>query len=183
MSTLPKPVTKYSYREYECFPNDEFRHEIIDGEHYMSPAPSTPHQKVSRRIQFQLYTQIELKELGEVYDAPTDVELAKHDIVQPDICVIMNDRKEQITRRKILGAPNLVIEILSDSNPSHDQVLKMEMYQRTGVEEYWIVHPEEHWVDQFVLQQGEYKSVGRQTVQIESAAIPQVRVDLNQVWK
>ena len=141
MSTIPKKVTKYSYREYECFPDDGFRHEIIDGEHYMSPAPATNHQKVSRRIQFQLYSQIELTGRGEVYDAPTDVELDTYDIVQPDILVVMNDRKDIITRKKIKGVPHLVVEILSESNPKNDQILKMEMYQRNGVQEYWIVDP------------------------------------------
>ena len=68
MAQVTRPVTKFSYREYECFPNDGFQHEIVDGEHYMSPAPATKHQKVSRKIHFQLYAQIELKKLGEVYN-------------------------------------------------------------------------------------------------------------------
>lgn len=182
MSILPKKVTKYSYREYECFPNDGFRHEIIDGEHYMSPAPATNHQKVSRRIQFQLYSQIELTGRGEVYNAPTDVELDTYDIVQPDILVVMNDRKHIITRKKIKGVPNLVVEILSESNPRNDQTLKMEMYQRNGVQEYWIVDPDEHWVDQFVLQGGRYGTAVRELTRISAITIPDAIVDLLEVW-
>ena len=182
MSILPKKVTKYSYREYECFPDDGFRHEIIDGEHYMSPAPATNHQKVSRRIQFQLYSQIESTGRGEVYDAPTDVELDTYDIVQPDILVVMNDRKHIITRKKIKGVPNLVVEILSESNPRNDQTLKMEMYQRNGVQEYWIADPDEHWVDQFVLQSGRYGAAVRELTKISAITIPDAIVDLHEVW-
>ncbi len=182
MSAITRPTTKYSYREYECFPNDGFRHEIIDGEHYRSPAPATNHQKVSRRIQFQLYVQIEQAGRGEVYNAPTDLELAQHDIVQPDILVVMNDRKHMITPKKIKGIPNLVIEILSESNPKHDQVLKMEMYQRTGVPEYWIVAPDEHWVEQFVLEDGGFRLLGRNSETVTAHTIPDATVDLKEVW-
>ena len=182
MNQAIRPVTKYSYREYECFPNDGFRHEIIDGEHYMSPAPATKHQKVSRKIQFQLYAQIELKKLGEVYNAPTDVELAAHDIVQPDIIVVVYEQLYIITPKKIKGIPTLVIEILSESNPRHDQVLKFEMYQRTGVPEYWIVDPDEQTVQQFILTDGRYVDAGVHRESIAPKSIPGVVVNLIEAW-
>ena len=148
----------------------------------MSPAPSTKHQTVSRRIQFQLYAQIELKGLGQVFNAPTDVELAPHDIVQPDILVVLQKNVRIITTKRIRGVPDLIIEILSDSNPAHDRVLKLEMYQRVGVSEYWIVDPEDEFVEAYVCVDGRLTLVGTYRDSIEVATMPGFQVDLNQAW-
>jgi Uma2 family endonuclease len=183
MNSPMKSLHKYSYREFQYFPNDGFRHEIIDGEHYMSPAPSTKHQTVSRRLQFQIYSQIELTGLGQVFNAPTDVELAPHDIVEPDLILVMNDRVAIITPSRILGVPNLLIEILSPSNPNHDRILKFEMYARTGVSEYWIVDPEEESVAQWVLKDGSYKLLGSHHDSVNCNCVQAISVDLRQVWQ
>jgi len=182
MDTRITPATKYSYREYQLFPDNGMRHEIVDGDHYMSPAPSTKHQTVSRRIQFQLYTQIELKGLGQVFNAPTDVELAPHDIAQPDILVVLQRNARMVSTKRIRGVPDLIIEILSDSNPDHDRVLKLEMYQRVGVPEYWIVDPEEEFVEAYVLAEGRLKLVDTHRESIQISTMSGFDVDLNQVW-
>ncbi len=75
-------IRTLTYEDYVCYPDDGKRHEIIDGDHSMNAAPSTYHQFVSRRIQFQLYSQIELTDRGSVINAPVDVQLSPHDIVQ-----------------------------------------------------------------------------------------------------
>jgi Uma2 family endonuclease len=180
----PQPVIhKYSYREYQNFPADGNRHEIIDGTHYRSPAPSTKHQTVSRRLQFQLYRQIEETKLGLVFDAPTDVELSKHDILQPDIIVVMNDRRRMVLPKRIVGVPNLVVEILSESNPSQDRVLKFEMYQRVGLPEYWIVDPEEESIEQWTIQNGAYQMQSTSRERIESRTLPGIAVELANLWQ
>ena len=84
MATFVNSQTKLTYEDYELLPEDGKIHEIIDGEHFMIPVPDTNHTTLSRRIQFQLYEQIEEKELGVVFDASTDVQLSQIDIVQPD---------------------------------------------------------------------------------------------------
>jgi hypothetical protein len=112
------PPAKLGYREYCCFPDDGRRHEIIDGDHVMTPAPSTTHQTVSKRLQHQLYTQIELSDRGLVFNAPVDVQLTEYDIVQPDLVVVLKvpvDRTRMITHTKINGVPDLIVEILSPS--------------------------------------------------------------------
>ncbi len=182
MDTRNIPTTKYSYREYQLFPDNGMRHEIIDGDHYMSPAPSTKHQTVSRRMQFQLYTQIELSGQGQVFDAPTDVELSPHDIVQPDLLIVLQRNIRIVSTKRIRGVPDLIIEILSDSNPDHDRVLKLEMYQRVSVPEYWIVDPEEEFVEAYVLTDGRLKLIGTQRESIQIATMLGFEVDLNQVW-
>ena len=182
MNTRITPTSKYSYREYQLFPDNGMRHEIIDGEHYMSPAPSTKHQTVSRRIHFQLYSQIELKGLGQVFNAPTDVELSTHDIVQPDLLVVLQKNIRIVSAKRIRGVPDLIIEILSDSNPDQDRILKLEMYQRASVPEYWIVDPEEEFVEAHVFDEGRLKLISTYRESIQVATMLGFEVDLNQVW-
>jgi Uma2 family endonuclease len=144
------PTTKLTYDHYVLFPNDGNRHEIIHGRHHMNPAPSPRHQFASRHIQFQLFNQIELKGLGQVINAPIDVQLSETDVVQPDLVVVLNDNRI-ITTTKVNGPPDLVVEILSPSNREYDQVLKKRLYEQYGVPEYWIVDPDNRTADQHVL--------------------------------
>jgi Uma2 family endonuclease len=174
-------ISKLDYSHYVCFPNDGQRHEIIEGEHYVNPAPSTYHQTVSRRIQFALYTLIELKQLGQVFNAPVDVQLGNHNIVQPDIVVILAAHQQIITPTKIKGIPDLIVEILSPSTLEHDQVLKRQMYEAAGVPEFWIVDPFEHCVSQLILNfKGSYE-LAAHAQRIAVSILPNVSVDLTQV--
>ncbi len=156
MSTGTSSSGKLGYAHYVCFPDDGRRHEIINGDHYVNPAPSTYHQTVSKRLQFQLYSQIELQGLGVLFDAPVDVQLSEHDIVQPDLVIVLNAKKTIITPTKIKGIPDLIVEILSPSSQENDRTLKKELYQRSGVPEYWIVDPFEHSLAQLVLRDAAY---------------------------
>jgi Uma2 family endonuclease len=179
----PNILQKYTYREYQYFPNDGKRHEIIDGEHCVNPVPSTKHQTVSRHLLFQLYTQIEITKRGRIFNAPTDVELSEHDIVQPDLIVVMNDKRQIITPRSIQGIPDLCIEILSASNPNHDRVLKLEMYRRCGVPEYWIVDPLEESIDVYVIDpSGQYQHRRYAGETLALATIPDVQVTTDAIW-
>lgn len=172
---------KLDYSHYVCFPDDGKRHEIIEGDHYMNPAPSTYHQTVSRRIQFQLYEKIELTELGVVYNAPVDLHIGEHNIIQPDIVVVLDERKRIITPSKIKGVPNLVVEIISPSSIENDRKLKRDVYERAGVEEYWIVDPFEHQLEQLVLNDGKYfKQPVLEVVTL--SVMDGVSVDLEKVW-
>ena len=174
--------TKLTYEDYVQFPQDGKRHELIDGEHFATPAPDTYHQKLSRRIQFQLYQLIEERGLGEVYDAPTDLQFSQLDVVQPDLIVVLAAKRQIITPKKIKGAPDLIVEILSESTEGIDRNLKKELYQKMGVPEYWIVDPADHIVEQHVLEEGAYKLVGRHEREITFTRLEGVRVDLTRVW-
>lgn len=171
---------KLTYQEYVCFPDDGKRHEIIDGDHYVNPAPSTYHQYVSRRLQFQLYALIELKEFGSVIDAPVDVQLTPTDIVQPDIVVVLKQNRI-ITPTKVKGSPEHLIEILSPSTASNDRTLKRALYERSGVGEYWIVDPFEQSLTQLVLGETGYQERSHED-HVAVGYLPDVSVDLNQVW-
>jgi len=175
------PPAKLGYREYCCFPDDGRRHEIIDGDHYVNPAPSTYHQTVSRRLQHQLYMQIELTGQGVVYNAPVDVQLTDHDIVQPDLVVVLTSRMQMITPTKIKGVPDLLVEILSPSTASNDATLKKQLYERVGVAEYWIVDPDNHTLEQLVLTDGRYAR-RPEAESIPLSILEGVAVRLADVW-
>ena len=183
MAILVDSKLKLTYEDYEKIPSDDGkRHEIIDGEHIVSPAPETYHQTLSRRIQFQLYRQIEETGLGVVFNAPTDLQLSQVDIVQPDLLVVLTAREEIVGPKKIDGPPDLVVEILSPSSGKNDQVLKKDLYAKRGVPEYWIVDPAAKAVERHLLQAGRYRLEGKHAGEVSFGGLPGVTVDLTKVW-
>ena len=175
---------RLTYREYRDFPDDGKRHEIIAGDHYVSPSPQTPHQTASRWIQMQLFRRIEETGNGYVINAPMDVELTDYDIVQPDIVVIAESRRLVIKPVRVIGVPDLVIEILSPSNPGHDRQLKHRLYERVQVPEYWIVDTDAHVVDRYRLTDEGYGAPSRETTTIEYRHLEMsATVDLVRVWR
>lgn len=182
MPSEAQSARKLGYEEYARIPDDGQRHEIIDGRHVVNPAPNTYHQTVSRRIHFQLYQQIELEGLGQVYNAPTDLQLSDTDIVQPDLIVVLQPKLGIIEFTHIRGIPDLVVEIISPSLARHDRQAKKERYQATGIPEYWIVDPDKRVVDQFVLRDREYNLVGHHSRSVTVDFNSAITVDLQQVW-
>lgn len=175
---------KLTYREYQHFPDDGKRHEIIDGEHHMSPAPSYNHQTVSRWIQYQLMRQIEEPGRGVVIDAPVDVELNEINIVQPDIVVVAQSRREVVSPARIVGLPDLIVEILSPSNPRQDTELKLRLYEQVGVPEYWIVDGEAKRLFRYRLAGAAYEPPTTHESSIEYERLEmKATVDLALVWK
>lgn len=151
MRTKEKP---WSYEDYLKLEDDK-RYEIIEGELLMSPAPVPYHQAVSRNIGFALWSYVKKKKLGVVYYAPIDVVLDEHNVLQPDIVFIFEERKHIVGEKAIKGAPDLVIEIVSPSSLGRDTVLKRNVYEKSGVKEFWIVYPEMKCVEVLVLNEEE----------------------------
>lgn len=142
---------RFTYEDYLLFPEDGHRHEIIDGEHRVTPAPTTKHQRISRKFLVALSNFLNRTRLGEVFDAPCDVVLSDLDIVQPDLLFISAARASIVTERNVQGAPDLIVEILSETSRKMDETLKRKLYERSGVQEYWIVDPELERVKVFRL--------------------------------
>lgn len=141
MPTLADSV-KLTYEDYLLFPEDGKRHEIIDGEHYVTPAPSRKHQRVSMNLSLILGTFIREHALGEVYAAPFDVVLSELDVVEPDLVFFARDNLEVLTDANARGAPDLAVEIVSETTRKRDLAIKRKLFARTGVAEYWVVDPE-----------------------------------------
>lgn len=138
-----KPKGKYTYADYAAKPDDE-RWELIDGALYeMAPSPNTKHQRALRRwvAGFELRLS-QIGQLDELFFAPTDLILGYGTIVQPDMFFVTTDRGHIITLRGCEGPPDLVVEVLSPSNPARDLETKRELYARHGIPEYFILDTE-----------------------------------------
>ena len=146
---------KYTYEDYLKTPEDE-RYELIEGELIMSPSPIPKHQRISRKIEFILEKYVTENELGEVFYAPCDVYLDDENVIQPDILFISEDRLNIIGEKNIQGAPDLVMEIISENTAYRDFVQKKRLYAKFGVREYWIVIPEEKLIEIYTLKDNTY---------------------------
>ncbi len=142
MVTRFHPPVPLTYREYCFFPDDGQRHEIVEGEHYVTPVPTTTHQRVSGNLFVALHSQLRERGIAEVFSAPTDVILSDTTVVQPDLVVVRMSRSGAISERGIEGPPDLVIEILSPNTSGRDEFLKKAAYAKAGVPEYWLVDPD-----------------------------------------
>ena len=110
-----------------------------------------------------------------------DVQLSDHDIVQPDLVVLVANSRAQVMPAKIIGAPDLLIEIVSPSTEQSDRLLKRRVYERAGVAEYWIIDPAQRSVTQLVLNDGTYdESVHTTTVQ--PTILRDIAVHLPELW-
>jgi Uma2 family endonuclease len=119
------------------------RHELIDGEHYVTPSPNRKHQKVSGNLHLLIAGWLEEHPIGQVYYAPFDVVFSKFDVVEPDLLYVSNERAaEVLTQANVQGAPEIVIEIGSPGTRKRDETIKRRLYERTGVSECWIVDPD-----------------------------------------
>jgi Uma2 family endonuclease len=154
-----KQATYQDYLEWD----EDFRAELIDGQIYMMGEPTTTHQRISRNILVTLYEFLKGKKC-EVFAAPLGVRLFPQEdgrdltVVVPDLLVICDPKK--LDERGCNGAPDLVIEILSPSNPQHDRIVKFNKYQDAGVREYWIVDPTERAVQVFLHDGSRFTTTG-----------------------
>ena len=134
-------TTKLTFEDYLQTSDDE-RYELLDGELFIPPVPNIAHQHVAMKLGTRLDTFVEDGNLGAVYSAPTDVVLSQTDVVQPDLMFISSERAHIVTTANIQGAPDLIVEICSDSTSERDETLKRQLYAECGVQEYWLVDPE-----------------------------------------
>lgn len=138
---IQSPVRPLTYDDYRLLPIDGRRHELIGGELLVTPAPNTKHQRVSLRLARLLGDFVEEHRLGEVFAAPYDVVLSPVDVVQPDLVFVSTGRSSQVTESNLQGAPDLVVEIVSDGSRRTDEIVKRGLYSRSGVAEYWVIDP------------------------------------------
>jgi len=158
---------RYSFADYLTWIDDK-RRELINGfVNLMTPAPSRTHQRILGDLHFEFKKFLYNKKC-EVYLAPFDVRLPSKNgevsddkiftVVQPDICIICDESK--LDERGCLGAPDLIVEIISLSSAKKDLDDKFKLYQENGVKEYWIVQPNDETVSVFFLENGKYQHKG-----------------------
>jgi Uma2 family endonuclease len=159
MEVLEKKLTYQEFREMEFDDNDPFWYELINGELVKKQSPTTDHQDISRELGFLLIAYTKKTKAGIIYHAPLDVVLDDGNAYHPDIFFIRRERffiiddKEKI----VIGAPDLVIEILSKSTASEDRGDKKDNYEKFGVREYWLVDPQKKSFEVYSLVNDRFK--------------------------
>jgi Uma2 family endonuclease len=186
MLTARAEPVRLTYDDFVRFPDDGQRHELIDGEHIVTPAPVARHQRISGRLFLALGSHVQASRSGEMFYAPFDVILSNYDVVEPDLLFVSNERKE-LVREWVYGAPDLVIEILSPSSRRTDQTKKLAVYDRFGVREFWLVDPDANVVTVYRrVGDGSFPRVadlaaGRGDA-IETPLLPGLAVDLDALF-
>jgi Uma2 family endonuclease len=189
----PDLAGTYSYADYLAWKWPEML-ELIHGKIFkMSPAPSSLHQKVSMELSRQIANFLKGKKC-KVFTAPFDVRLPEsvllnkdHEIttvVQPDICVVCDSNK--IDEQGCLGAPDWVIEILSQNTSGKDLRYKFDVYEKSEVKEYWVIHPNEQTVLVFILENGKYTSIKRPYIKediLSPITLPELYINLKEVFE
>ena len=141
-------LSQITWQDVQQLPDDGHRHEAIEGELYVTPAPSFRHQRISQRLEQALLELLERPGHGLVVHAPIGVEFpSTSEGVQPDIVFVSSARRAIISEAGIQGAPDLLIEILSPTTAHRDRGIKRKLYERQGVGQYWIVDPEARAVE------------------------------------
>jgi Uma2 family endonuclease len=180
MERILKPALEYD--DYATLPDDGKVHEVIAGDLFVTPAPTPFHQRASKRLQRQLEAYFEGRGLGEVFNAPIDVILSRHDILQPDLVVVADPGL--ISERGIEGPPLLVVEVLSPSSVQRDRVVKLHRYATLGVPHYWILDADARHIACYRADQGTYVEVatagGDDT--LAHPAWPDLAVRLAEIW-
>jgi Uma2 family endonuclease len=175
-------TTKLTYEDLLLFPDDGRRHEIIDGEHFVSPSPKTRHQAIARTLITRFATFLQESSLGRVYPAPLDVVLSETDVVEPDLVYVSEQRRAIITEDNIRGAPDLLVEIVSDSSRRTDEIVKRKLYERFGIGEYWIIDPLLEAVKVYRRVEGSFVRVAELSAEAGDALttplLPGLRIDL-----
>lgn len=154
-----KRKVRLTYRDYAILDDDK-RYELIEGELYMTPSPTSYHQSVLLNLLDFFRAYIRKKRSGAVFCAPLDVVLTPGDVVQPDILFISNENKGIITEKNIQGAPDLAVEILSPGSLERDRIVKKYLYEKHGVKEYWIVEPVGKFIEVLTLKENRFEFVG-----------------------
>lgn len=182
----------YTYADYLLWQFSE-RLELIKGKIFkMSPAPSSFHQEILGNL-YYCFRMTFHKNKCKVYLAPFDVRLKNHKksavdnqintVVQPDLCVVCD--LLMVDKKNCLGAPNLIIEILSKSTSKKDLSIKFDLYEENGVQEYWIVNPDDKTVLIYVLKDGKY--IGSRPFilesEIQSPTFPELKFAVDKIFE
>ncbi|MGE0446673.1 MAG: Uma2 family endonuclease [Vicinamibacterales bacterium] len=181
---LPQLKAKLEYADLADTPDDGLRYEILDGELYVTPSPRLTHQRVSRRLQRQLETYFAEPGVGEVFNAPADVVLGRHDVVVPDL-VVVTDAAQAADDRAIMGSPVLLVEFLSPSTARRDRTIKSRRYAEHGVPHYWIVDATKQTIECYRLNERQYELVAsaKGSARMAHPDFPGLTIEPGVLWK
>jgi len=158
VSTALSSVYHLTYEDWLATADDGVMREIIEGELHVVPPPNLEHQRISRKIEVRLDAYLGTTRSGEVFDAPVGLKLSDHDILEPDLLVVLQEGCARLEASAVFGPADLVVEILSPGSAKRDVGLKRRVYEAGGVREYWIVDPIAKRIEVLSLRSGAYVS-------------------------
>jgi Uma2 family endonuclease len=187
MAVATTPPTKakrlWTYEEVLAeLPETNQGLELWDGELVMSPSPRPGHQKLVLRIARLLEDFVQAKQLGEVYVSPLDVVFSPRRVAQPDV-IFVAQANRKIIQDRIRGAPDLLVEVVSEGTWRRDRIEKKALYEQFRVAEYWIVDPEARTIEVFALTQGAYQlhARGEGAEAVNSRVLPRFSLAFSQI--
>jgi len=158
------------------------RHEIIDGDVFVTPSPVPFHQSVSIEFSSELREVVRRGHLGRIYTAPIDVQFSERDRAVPDIAFVSRECLGIVGPVRIDGAPDLIVEILSPSTRRRDATTKRALYERYGVREYWLIDPIARTVTVYVLRGGRYELLPHFDGVLRSVVLPGLAIEVAAVF-
>jgi Uma2 family endonuclease len=178
--TPPDELGPYRRADYEALP-DEPRCELIFGRFYLSPAPSIRHQIVAG-VLFRTLDDLADASGGMTVQAPVDVVLADHSVVQPDV-VYLSAEHRGIAAERVEGPPDLVVEVISPGSIRRDRSEKLALYARSGIREYWLAEAAGRQIEFLVNQDGRFVVALPQGGVYRSEVLPEIQLDLAKLWR
>jgi Uma2 family endonuclease len=188
MSTIvaPHPLEKlaFTYEDYLELPDDGRRYEIVEGELFMSTAPTPNHQLIVGNLFAVLFNYLRAHPIGKVILAPVEVYFSETNIVQPDLVFVSNERTNIIKPAQIQGAPDLVIEVLSPGTEKRDRTVKMKTYAKFGVPEDWMAKEQSGVVEVVSLQKAHFEQAGRygKSQKLTSPLFPGLEIPVQDIF-
>jgi Uma2 family endonuclease len=170
LSFIPKspkiPKSKLlTYEDYaRITPPESGHYELHNGQIIYLPSPTPHHQDVCGSIYSEIRQFLKKTPLGRVYIAPLDTTFTTHDTFQPDVLYISNEKLQLISEKRILGAPDLVVEVLSEGNTNKEMSYKKHIFESTSVSEYWFINLQKQTLAQYENVEGEFLLRGVKTV-------------------
>ena len=174
---------KKTYADYAAL-DEGAPYQLIDGELVMSPAPTVYHQMVVWELGTTLRLFVQEHDLGLVIGAPVDVYFSETETYQPDLVFISKERLNIVTEQNVMGAPDLVVEVLSPATGYYDLTKKRRVYEASGVKEYWIVDPTEKTVEVLANVENTFEAIEKapQQASAESRLLDGFAVELAKLF-
>jgi Uma2 family endonuclease len=170
-------IEPYTYRDLENFPEDGKKREIIGGELFVAAAPSTRHQRLIMELAGLIWLFLKTKPVATVFMAPTQVLFDEQESVEPDIFVILKNSPAKIAEKRVVGAPDWIIEVLSPSNSEYDLETKRKLYRNYGVL-YWVINP----VDETITVWDQEKRIYKTGDEVDVVVLPEFRLNIAELF-
>jgi Uma2 family endonuclease len=182
------PGVKLTYDDLLLLPDDGRRHELIDGEHCVTPSPNRKHQAIVWNLTGMMWTYLQQHPIGRAFTAPFDVVFSEFDVVEPDLLYISGVRQQEVlTEQHVRGAPDLVVEVGSPGTRQRDETAKRRLYERFAVSEYWVIDPELDTIKIYRRAADRYTRAAELTLEhgdtLTTPLLPELRMPLVKIFE